>query len=277
MDENLKRNLNAWDEMASIHIRGSKTYPIDEFLAGKAGTTPNIPDDIGNVEGKSILHLQCHIGLDSLMWARRGAKVTGIDFSLIAIKEAQKLNQKLGLDAKFIQSDINTLPGILDKTFDIVLTYYGTITWLADLKRWGEVIAHYLKSGGFAYISDTHPFAQLFEISERTGSPKVFYDYFSEKEPTRFESEGGTYANPEASTSFRVTYEWIHTLETIIGSLTDAGLLIDYFHEFPYTFYDMFHYADKSIMQQDDSGWWRIKKEENLLPLMFSLKADKKI
>lgn len=275
MDKYIKTNRKVWDEMASIHVRGSKTYPIEDFLVGKAGTKPNIPDDLGDVRGKSILHLQCHIGTDSLMWARQGAKVTGVDFSAKSIGEAQNLNQKLGLDAKFICSEIGTLPDCLDEAFDMVITYYGTITWLSDLCRWGEVIARFLKPAGFFYIADTHPFAQLLEVSPKTGKPEVRYDYFCNNEPMRFENEGGTYANPDVPTDNNVTYEWIHTQQTIIESLADEGLRIDFFHEFPYTFYDLFYYEGKSLMRRDESGWWWMKDNENRLPLMFSLKASK--
>lgn len=236
--------------MASLHMQGSILYPIEDFKTGKAGRKPNIPDDLGSVQDKSILHLQCHIGLDSLMWACNGAKVTGVDFSSVAILEAKKLNGELGLDAKFLESDLSTLPERLTGQFDIVLTYFGTITWLPDLKRWGEVVAHFVRPGGFFYISDTHPIAMCHEVSKGDDRPRLAYKYFAQGEPMHFKSEGGTYANPDASREHNLTYEWQHTLEDVVCSLVDAGLHIDYLHEFPYCFYDLFFENKKSIMER---------------------------
>jgi ubiquinone/menaquinone biosynthesis C-methylase UbiE len=274
MDERLQANQRAWDEMTAIHVGGA--YRVEDFKAGKKGTQPNIPDDIGNVAGKSILHLQCHFGMDSLMWVRQGARVTGVDFSPKAIAEAKKLATETGLQAEFIQSDIGALPDVLGgQQFDIVLTYYGTITWLPDIRRWGEVVARFLKPGGFFYIADTHPIAHLYEAVRGEERLRLEYPYFTDGKEIRCESEGGTYASPDATRNHRVTYQWQHTLASILDALVCRGLKIDYLHEFPHTFYDMYYYNDASLMTRDENGWWHLKKSDGSLPLMFSLKATK--
>jgi SAM-dependent methyltransferase len=277
MDDMLQANRRGWDEKTDRHVRGSGGgYRIDDFKAGKTGVEPNIPDDIGDVRGKTVLHLQCHFGMDSLLWVRRGARVTGVDFSPRAVAEARKLAAELGLPAEFIESDVLALPDVLGGQFDVVLTYYGTITWLPDIRRWGRVVGHFLRPGGFFYIADTHPVASLYDPGEPGGPLRLVRPYFTGGQPERYENTTGTYAEPDAPLSGNVSYEWQHTLADVVGSLVEAGLRIDYLHEFPYSFYDVFYYAKPSSpLQRAPDGWWRLKEQPDHLPLMFSLKASK--
>jgi len=271
----LSTNKKAWDEWADIHIKGSSFYPVEQFKAGQQGWTPNIPDDIGSVKGKSVLHLLCHFGMDTLMWAGQGARITGVDFSENAISHARALSEELDINADFIHSDIYLLPEVLDRQFDIVLTYYGTIMWLPDLTKWAKVIAHFLKPGGFFYIADVHPFVNMLNVEKNSNKLQIVYSYFTSGEPERIESETGTYANPEAKTTHKVTFQWDHSMANIINAITNSGLRIEYLHEFPYSFYDIFYFAKKNFMICDAQGWWRLKEEDVKLPLMFSVKALK--
>jgi SAM-dependent methyltransferase len=254
-------------------------YPVQQFLAGETGWESNLPDDISPVEGKSMLHLQCHFGLDSLMWARKGARVTGVDFSETAIQGARVLNTQLNLDAAFIQANIYDLPDVLDQKFDIVLTYYGTICWLPDLTKWAEIIAHYLKPGGFFYIADGHPFLGMIEGSDPANPhPFLGYTYFGHGTPQEHESGTTTYADPDAQLESQVNYQWKHTMGEIVSTISKAGLSIEYLHEFPYTFCDLFDWPEGGIegrMEQDDDGWWWLVGKNAFIPLMFSLKANK--
>ena len=234
-------NRKRWDEWAEIHMRGSPTYPVEAFKAGEAGWEPNLPDDIGSVRGKSILYLQCHFGMDTLMWARQGACVTGADFSETAIRGARALNAELGMNAEFVRSNIYDLPDALTGDFDIVLTYYGIICWGPDLHWWAEIVAHYLKPGGFFYVADTHPFVDMLEGGDPgVAKPYLAYPYFTHGAAHRYEGSG-TYAAPEAETLQRVEYEWGHTMAEIINAVVEARLCIEYLHEFPYTFCDVFN------------------------------------
>jgi SAM-dependent methyltransferase len=269
-----------WDEWASVHLRGSEIYPIEDFIRGKVPPASKLPDDIGSVEGKSILHLQCHFGMDSLMWARQGARVTGVDFSETAIQGARALNERSRLDAEFLQANIYDLPERLHGSYDIVLTYYGVLTWLPDLDRWAKIVAFYLKPGGFLYVADMHPFLDMVE----GGSPDypdafLGYSYFSDGVPQRREDpEGGTYADPLAQTTQRVNYQWNHRLGTIVNAVAGVGLQIEYLNEYPYTFCDLFDWPQGGVegrMAQDAEGWWRLTRVGEFLPLMFSLKANK--
>lgn len=161
MDERLKTNLTKWNAVVPVHAR-SAMYDVAGFRAGRVKLHGLELGEIGEVRGKSMLHLQCHFGLDTMSWARLGAEVTGLDFSDEAIKFARSLSDELAIPARFVCADVYDTPSAVGATFDIVFTSYGVITWLPDMRRWADVIARSLKPGGFFYIADQHPFASIF-------------------------------------------------------------------------------------------------------------------
>ena len=181
--------------------------------------------------GRTLLHLQCHFGLDTLAWARRGALVSGVDFSLNAITLARSLAEELAIPAQFYRSDIYDLPDVLSGEFDILFTSYGVLHGLPDLRRWAEIIAHYLKPGGIFYIVEDHPFFRVFRAKPE-GEFKAERSYFFSEEPQRIEAAGSYAAGDEGQTG--VYYVWDHSLGEVIGSLVDAGLRIEFVHEYPY-------------------------------------------
>jgi SAM-dependent methyltransferase len=219
----------------------------------------------GDVSGKSLLHLQCHFGMDTLSWGRRGAKVTGVDFSEEAINLARSLSEETGIKAKFICSDIYALPEILKGKFDIVFTSYGVLTWLPDLKKWAEIIAHFLKPGGCFYIVEFHPMTCVFDDSPDTTELKAVLSYFRGDEPLKFEPRPD-YASPAPLT--HGTYEWQYPMGTVLTAIANAGLHIEFYHEFP-----VCGYRALPVMKKHEDGWWRIDGDP--IPLMFSLKATK--
>jgi 2-polyprenyl-3-methyl-5-hydroxy-6-metoxy-1,4-benzoquinol methylase len=157
MDEFLKANQKLWNEWTTEH-ENSPFYDLDGFKAGRERLRSIELEEVDDVRGKSLLHLQCHFGMDALAWARHGAIVTGVDLSNDSITLAQSLSKELNIPANFVCSDVLTLPDHLQGQFDIVFTSYGILHWLRDLKRWAQVIAHFLKPGGFFYIVEDHPF-----------------------------------------------------------------------------------------------------------------------
>jgi 2-polyprenyl-3-methyl-5-hydroxy-6-metoxy-1,4-benzoquinol methylase len=146
MDERIKVNLAAWNQMARMHA-ASPGYRLAEFKAG-ANVLQGIElGEVGDVGGKSLLHTQCHFGLDTISWARLGARVTGVDFSDEAIGLARSISAELKIPARFIQSNIYDAPGAIDEQFDMVFTSYGALCWLPDIKRWAEIAAGFVKPG----------------------------------------------------------------------------------------------------------------------------------
>ena len=175
-----QNNQNAWNQKTAIHQK-SDFYNLPAFKNGKSSLMKTELEELGDVKGKSILHLQCHFGMDSLSWARRGAQVTGVDFSTEAIALARSLNDELGLDARFIRSNIYDLPNVLEGEFDIVFTSYGVLCWLGDLPAWAALVSRYLKSGGTFYMVEFHPAAMMFEFE--SGKMGIEYSYFFEPQP----------------------------------------------------------------------------------------------
>ena len=162
MDERLRVNRDNWNERTPVHA-GSDSYDLAGFKAGRITLTDVERREVGDVSGKTLLHLQCHFGLDTMSWARLGAKATGVDFSDDAITLASALNEELELGARFIRSNVYDLPNALDEQFDVVFTSYGVLNWLPDIAGWAEVVSNHLKPAGVFYIVEFHPFAAVFE------------------------------------------------------------------------------------------------------------------
>lgn len=171
-------NKEYWDGLTEIHEK-SKFYDVEGFIKGKSSLNFIELEALGDVKEKSLLHLQCHFGMDTLSWARLGAKVTGIDISDKAVKLARSLNERLKLDAEFISSNIYDLKEKTDKKFDIVFTSYGVTGWLPDLDKWGGIISHFLKPGGIFFIAEFHPVVWMFDDDFKY----LKYSYFHNAEP----------------------------------------------------------------------------------------------
>lgn len=264
MDERLKANLALWNESVPIHAR-SEGYRLDQFKAGTSTLHAIELKEVGDVSGKSLLHLQCHFGLDTMSWARLGAKVTGTDFSDQAIALARSLSEELAIPASFMCCDLYDTPQRLGMQFDIVFSSYGALCWLPDLRGWGEVVARFLKPGGLFYIVDVHPFANIFRNEQHTKELKFEFSYFR-SEMIEF-PPGYDYSDKTAKLE-NPSHEWIHTIESIVDALVSAGLRIEFIHEFPACPFALF-----SFCEQDRDGWWRIQGDP--IPLLFSLKASK--
>ncbi|MCZ8514962.1 class I SAM-dependent methyltransferase [Paenibacillus filicis] len=263
------RDMNRlnWNDRTAVHAK-SKFYNIDAFMAGENSQSGLEEAELGDVAGRTMLHLQCHFGKDSLSWARLGAHVTGVDFSEEAIALAQSLNEKLGHDARFLCSDIyDAKEALQGEQFDIVYTSYGVLCWLPDLTRWAELISSSLKLGGIFYMAELHPVTFIYEAVDN--HLKISYPYF-DNEVRSYESTT-TYTGDEDKLEHPVTYQWQHTLGEIISALVGAGLTLEFLHEFPFTVYNMF----PGLMVQDDQGRWRMKENDHL-PLLFSVKATKR-
>lgn len=267
MEENslfFEANRKAWNSKTGVHL-GSEFYDVKSFLNGKTSLKFIELEELGAVNGKSILHLQCHFGMDTLSFARMGAEVTGIDISDQAIEEARKLNTQLGLNANFVRSNIYDLPQNLEGKFDIVYTSYGVIGWLPDLKEWARIVSHFLKPGGMFYMVEFHPFIWMFDDEFKNFQ----YSYFL-RDPIE-ETYSGTYADREADIT-NTSYGWNHTIGDILNSLINSGIEINFMNEFPFSTYNCF-----PNMVKVDEDKYVFENHKDIIPYLYSVKGTKKV
>lgn len=260
-------NRRRWNELVPHHV-ASPLYRVEEFKQGRNKLYPLDLEEVGDVAGKRLLHLQCHFGLDTLSWARLGAHVTGFDFSETAIATALDLAQELSIPAEFVLSTYDELPDALAGQFDIVYMSRGVLCWLPDLAPLFRVVDRFLAPGGFFYLADTHPAQYTLDDAAGISEPRPRYSYFLRPEPDHVESET-TYADPNVRVTNVNEYFWNHSLAEIVGGVLGLGLRLEFLHEFPYTFFPQLPF-----MERRDEHYWRLPAPfDGTLPLMFSLKA----
>ncbi|PWI47395.1 SAM-dependent methyltransferase [Candidatus Heimdallarchaeota archaeon B3_Heim] len=268
MKDYIEANRKRWNELADVHFK-SEYYNVEKFREGGVSISGLEVKEVGDVNGKNLLHLQCHFGKDSLSWARLGAQVTGVDFSGKAIELATQLSKEVGINATFIQSEIENLDQseLPANSFDIVFTSHGAIYWLPELKKWAQQIVYYLKPGGFFYIAEGHPMAMIFD-DENEDDFKVLYPYFHLAEPLEFDYDE-SYASGDVKIKNTKEYGWVHDLGYIVNNLIDAGLRIDFINEYPFVSWKMFPFLEER------EGWWYLPEKYQKIPLTFTLKATK--
>jgi 2-polyprenyl-3-methyl-5-hydroxy-6-metoxy-1,4-benzoquinol methylase len=261
-DKYFQTNKVAWNEKVKVHSK-SVMYDLDAFKKGKSSLMSYEVEALGDVNEKSLLHLQCHFGQDTLSWNRLGAKCVGIDISDEGINLAKKLNAELNLDSEFICCNVLDTSKYVKETFDIVFTSYGVIGWLPDLKPWGQMISERLKKGGAFFIAEFHPIVWMFDYLD--GTPIMKYGYMQAE--AIYEEYRGTYANKDSKLISK-EYGWNHGLGEVVNALTKAGLHIDYLNE-----HDESPYNVLPELVGTESGNYVTK--DNLYPLIFTLKATK--
>jgi SAM-dependent methyltransferase len=268
----LAANRSLWDAWTGVHATG-EFYDLDGFRHGGVQLRDDEIATVGDVNGATLLHLQCHFGIDTLSWARLGAQVTGADFSPAAIQLARELAVELGFpEARFVESDLYELPANLDGAFDVVYTSRGVLSWLPDIRRWAEVVAHFVRPGGRFFINEIHPVAMAFENEGvALGELRLQYPYWEHPEPLVFPVTG-SYADPAADVGTHEEHGWDHGLGEIVTALIDAGLQIDRLDESPTLDWKL----DFLVETAEGSGRWVLPPEvAGELPLMFSLLASK--
>ncbi len=261
-DDYFAVNRATWNDKVKVHAK-SNMYNMQAFKGGKNSLMPYELNALGPVKGKSLLHLQCHFGQDTLSWSRLGAKCVGVDISDAGIKLAQDLNKDLNLDAEFVCCNVLDTSAFVKSSFDIVYTSYGVIGWLPDLKPWGKMIAERLKEGGAFYMVEFHPIVWMFDYLK--DKPIIKYGYM--QEDVIYEEYEGTYANQE-SKMISKEYGWNHGLGEVVTALTEASLHIEYLKE-----HDECPYNVLPNLIKTDSGMFVTK--DKLYPLIFELKAIK--
>jgi SAM-dependent methyltransferase len=267
MDDPIDINRRNWDERAAIHARDATgDYRLDRFRAGEDVLHEIEAAELGDIAGKRVLHLQCHIGRDTLCLARRGALVTGLDFSSEALDVARRLAEEIGLRAQFVQGTVDQAPLLTPGPFDLVFTTWGTICWLPDIRVWAKVIASVLAPGGELYFADAHPGFLLME--EQDGRLIPTYDFDTPVErPLEFVN-ATTYTGDPTVMTHQATREWIHSLSSIFGALLDAGLSITMFRE-----HEVLPWQGVPSLVSASERLWRLPDGHPRMPLSFSLKA----
>ena len=253
-------NRAAWNQMVDLHV-GHMEYRTQEVIDGGSSLKRIELEALGDVKGKSLLHLMCQFGLDTLSWARLGATVTGVDIAERSIEVANEINAKTGLEAEFIRSDVLDLIGKIDKKFDIVFQSYGTHCWISDIYKWAEVVAHHLKPGGTFFIVAEHPVNVLFFYPGE-------FSYF-DAAPSRTVNPTD-YCETETEIDGELV-EWQHPVSEIVNALIAAGLTIEQMEEYDHGYYCQF----TDWWEDEDHYWWPADGPSEF-PIMLSIKAVKR-
>lgn len=264
-DKYFDTNKESWNNKVGIH-RDSDFYDNNSFLSGKTTLNRLEIEELGQVRGKTLLHLQCHFGQDTLSWSRMGAICTGIDLSNKGIAAAKRLNTQLGLNASFITTNVYDVSKNVPGKFDIVFTSYGVVGWLPDLDLWAKVIAEKLVKGGIFYMAEFHPIVWMFDYLTKPAELK--YPYL--KGEVIYEEYEGTYANNDAPITNK-EYTWNHGLGEVVSALTKAGLEVEFLHEHLESPYDCL-----PDMISTENNMYLLKEHNRLFPLIYSIKAIKK-
>jgi 2-polyprenyl-3-methyl-5-hydroxy-6-metoxy-1,4-benzoquinol methylase len=256
-------NQARWDEAAPLHAL-SDVYDLDGFRAGDDRIRPFEHDELGPVDGKELLHLQCHLGTDTLSWARHGARVSGLDFSPQAVEIARALALDCGIDAEFWCADVyDAVDAVGGRTFDIVYTGIGALGWLPDLRLWAQEVSELLRPGGVVYVVEIHPIVPGVLDDGRTLVQDIFEADFVPWD----ETGGGTYAAPGAEMQHTMSWERVHAISDVISAVLDAGLVVELFHEQSYT------NAAWPWTERGDDGFYRLPAGWPRFPLTYSLLA----
>ncbi|MFF1822052.1 class I SAM-dependent methyltransferase [Kribbella sp. NPDC058245] len=259
MDKRVEQNRAGWDLRAEAHASGASLYDVDGFRAGESSLRPFELEALGDVRGRSLLHLMCHFGLDTLSWARLGAEVTGLDFSGEAIAAARRLADEVGLPARFVQADVYDAADVLDADYDIVIATYGVLMWLPDLPEWARVVARLLRPGGVLFIGEFHP-----QQGQVDADLRITTSYFR-TEP-RTTEVAASYTGQQIAPHTQITWPW--TISGLVNALVDAGLHINRLDELPVDLRQR-----HPTMEQGPDGLWRIPG--NPIPLLLTCRATK--
>ncbi|HEX2773168.1 MAG TPA: class I SAM-dependent methyltransferase [Micromonosporaceae bacterium] len=267
-------NRANWDERAPAHA-ASPDYALDRFTADPRFISDVVRFDgprLGDVAGLRGVHLQRHIGTDTISLHRLGARMTGLDFSGASLAQARRLSAATGADVDFVESDVYDAPAVLGEGgFDLVYTGVGALCWLPDIRRWAQVVAALLRPGGRLFLREGHPMLWALDDPREDGLLVVHYPYFERPEPLVWE-EGGTYVETDANFQHTVTHEWNHGLGEIVMALLDRGFELTMLEEHDSAPWN----ALPGQTVCDEQGEWRLQDRPWRLPQTYTLQARKR-
>ncbi|QZI72524.1 class I SAM-dependent methyltransferase [Pseudomonas protegens] len=274
MSEYLTLNKTNWDERAPLHA-ASADYAVQRFVDDPQFLSDVVQFDrplLGDIQGLRGVHLQCHIGTDTLSLARLGAQMSGVDFSSASLAEARSLAQRCHTPIDYHESDVFLAAEVLPKgSFDLVYTGIGALCWLPSIERWAQTVGALLKPGGRLFIREGHPMLWALDEDQRDAL-QVAFPYFERSEPLVWD-EDTTYVETDSSLKATVTHEWNHGLGEIISALLAQGLEITGLVEHQSIPWE----ALPGQMVVDERGEWRLKEAPWRLPLSYTLQAVKRM
>jgi SAM-dependent methyltransferase len=264
-------NQRWWDERAPAHAGPDSVYDIDGFVAGRDDLRPFEDDELGPVDGLDLVHLQCHIGTDTICWARRGARVVGLDFSAPALGAASELALRCGVTVGWVRSDVYDAVAALDRrTFDVVYTGIGALNWLGDLDRWAATVHDLLRPGGRLYLVEVHPMYSALGDDGRTlredavtGAYRIWDEEDDPDAATSYGAPGATFEQTAA-------WERLHPLGDVVSAVLDAGLELELLHEWDST------PVPTTWLERRDDGLWHFPADATPFPLTYSLRARRR-
>jgi SAM-dependent methyltransferase len=273
MDDYRAVNLANWEQRAPAHA-ASPDYGFDRFVADPSYLSDVVAFDqprLGDLTGLRGVHLQCHIGTDTLSLARLGARMSGLDFSPAALAEARRLAADTGTDIDYVQSDLYDARAALgDEQFDFVFTGIGALCWLPDIRRWASVVASLLRPGGRMFLREGHPV--LWSLDERiTDRLAVEFAYFERPEPLVWQDDS-TYVQTDVTFTANVTHTFSHALSEIVTALLDSGMHLTLFEEHQSVPWE----ALPGQMKREDDGEWQLADRSWRLPHSYTMHAVKR-
>jgi SAM-dependent methyltransferase len=264
-------NMAHWDDRVPAHL-ASPDYAVGRFRGDPYFISDVVRFDLpllGDVAGLRGVHLQCHIGTDTVSLARLGASMTGLDFSGPAVAAARELAAATGAHADFIQSDVYAAADVLEPgSFDLVYASIGTLCWLPDVRRWARTAASLLRVGGRLFIRDGHPMLHALDDARGDDLLVVRYPYFETAEPLVFDGSG-TYVRTDAVFTSNRTNEWNHGLGEVVTALLEAGLTLTGLTEHDSVPYE----ALPGQMAPGDDGEWRLADDPDRVPCSYTIRA----
>ena len=260
MKKHFEANKQSWSLIAKDHYHTFKALLSEQVSI----ISPTQKDELGDIKGKKLIHLQCNTGADTISLARMGARVTGVDLSPDNIFYAKKLAADFCInDARFIESNVLEIMHKHDEKYDIVFTTEGVLCWLPDLYLWARNVRHLLADDGYLYLMDSHPFFMAWN-EEKLPELVIKYPYFQ-----KTADEDGWIGGYASESKPATNYSWMYTVGEIITALSQAGLHVEWFHEFDWLYYQ--NSAEKQV--RDEAGGWAYPEHRGKLPYTFSLKA----
>lgn len=267
-DEMMRVNLRSWDARTSIHV-ASEFYDLAGLRAGAERLAPFEYDELGPLAGRSLVHLQCHIGTDTVCLARAGAHAAGLDLSPESVDAARRIAADCGVDVRYETGNVYDAVEVFGgERFDVVYTGKGALVWLPDLDRWARTVAALLRPGGTLYLVEFHPLLQSLAYGEQPDEGLlVRYDYLPGRGAGKFDITH-TYTDGPPLDEHTVCYQWAYGLGTVVNALTSAGLRVESLTE-----HDILPWQRLPDMTAVRDGWWRLPESRPRVPVLFSLRA----